>query len=303
MSNFEKFSDDFEKLILSREFKELSEEELRNLKAEGITEDEFNKIKGTLASLQSLEEDKIAPSSTIKSELMAAFDEPQKEEGRIIRWPFWITTGLSVAALLVLGLFVIKPNFMNVDSNTPVAQRVEESKKEGTDMNPIKLNKKKVKVIEDAVAESEPKKEVELSQRNDLQEEFRDGDMISIPAPQEHMTENSIQSELESLKLPVEANKEQVAKKAVNKDFEESVLDNEAPEDSYEINNMDSPVLLNDVVISSQPTSTQNLTNFSSGSNIQATSINTYKNVQVVLEKSVSLSENSEIFSELVTIY
>ncbi len=126
MTRFDKFSEDFEKLLLKSDFGDLSKEELALLEAEGITEEEFHSIKKTLEALESIQEEPIAPSSNIKSKLMDAFDEKPKRKGLIISFPFWITSGISIAALLAIAFFLLKPGADYNQNSTPVAQQIPE---------------------------------------------------------------------------------------------------------------------------------------------------------------------------------
>lgn len=126
MTRFDKFHEDFEKLLLKSNFEDLSKEELNLLEAEGITEEEFHSIKKTLEALESIQEEPIAPSSNIKSKLMDAFDEKPKRKGLIISFPFWITSGISIAALLAIAFFLLKPGADYNQNSTPVAQQIPE---------------------------------------------------------------------------------------------------------------------------------------------------------------------------------
>lgn len=305
MNNFDKFSDDFEKLILSKEFNDLSNLELKSLEAEGITEEEFNKIKNTLASLESLEEDSIEPSKDIKAQLMAAFDEPTKKEPRIINWPFWISSGLSIAALFAIAFFVIKPSFFNSDSQQPVAQKIElESKVEDTSSEEmVQPNLIEDEMSNEVNAEEAPNSLNESS--NSIIEEITLMDVQEstepiqietddyVPAPsQKRAFEERVDSEIYS----------DAAKPASVKEKEE--VNSTKSLDAREIENVSTMNLSNTQTqyFTSPATSIQEssatapIANYTAGNTLNKMEFKTPKT-------SVSLNQHEDVFFELVTIY
>jgi hypothetical protein len=288
MTRFDKFSEDFEKLLLKSDFGDLSKEELALLEAEGITEEEFHSIKKTLEALESIQEEPIAPSSNIKSKLMDAFDEKPKRKGLIISFPFWITSGISIAALLAIAFFLLKPGADYNPTSTPVAQKIPEKQQ------------KEIGQTEESFEnafDNASKEEISLpdAQENNV--------LHDIPAP-------AAEEILEKADLVVAA--EDVPEKALQireeVDFEIS-----EPIAAKEISNSRmaqaedvSAIRIDSHSINAITTSANSISfspnsALSSVSVIESSKIN--KGVVVTKKKSYSLAENPSDLKNLVTIY
>ena len=124
MEPIQKFQEDFEQMILHKEFHQLSAQEINILDAEGLGEEEYNQIRATLISLNDLEEEHDQPNALLKQKLMDVFDQGAQSKGRIIRWPLWTGIGLAVAAMFVMGMFIFNPESNRFDVNKQVAQEL-----------------------------------------------------------------------------------------------------------------------------------------------------------------------------------
>jgi hypothetical protein len=124
MDPFDKFQDDFESIIIQKEFKMLTREELKMIDAEGLSEDEYNAIRQTLISLSELDQEASNPSGEIKQNLMDLFDRLPLKEARIIRWPFWTSLGIAAAAMFALLFFVVNQNTEMLNPISQIAQDI-----------------------------------------------------------------------------------------------------------------------------------------------------------------------------------
>lgn len=305
MNNFDKFPDDFEKLILSKEFNDLSNLELKSLEAEGITEEEFNKIKNTLASLESLEEDSIEPSKDIKAQLMAAFDEPTKKEPRIIKWPFWISSGLSIAALFAIAFFVIKPSLFNSDSQQPVAQKIEmEPKVEVTASKElVQSDFNEDEMSNEVNAEEAPNSLNESS--NSIIEESAVMDVQESTEPMQIESADYVPAPSQKLAFEDRADSEiynDAAKPASVKEKEK--VNSTKSLDARETNNVSTMDLSNTQTQYSTSPATSIQESSATAPIANYTAGNTLNKMEFKIPKtSVSLNQHEDIFSELVTIY
>jgi len=130
MKMSEYFSEDFEKLILSKSFSELSPDELNSLEANGISEQEYNNVQQMLKAMSELEEEKFQPSSALRDKLMDSFNNPSKPSGKIISLQTWIISGLSAAAIITLVFFLFKPEFNPEHNNSKLSDQVVNSGKQ-----------------------------------------------------------------------------------------------------------------------------------------------------------------------------
>jgi len=73
MEPIQKFQEDFEQMILHKEFHQLSAQEINILDAEGLGEEEYNQIRATLISLNDLEEEHDQLNALLKQKLMDVY--------------------------------------------------------------------------------------------------------------------------------------------------------------------------------------------------------------------------------------
>ncbi len=288
MKAFDKFSEDFEKIILTSNFSDLSREQLELLEAEGITEDEFHSIKKTLQALESIEEETIAPSDDVKSKLLDLFDEKPQKKGKIISFPFWLTSGISVAALLAIAFFWLKPGADYNQTSTPVAQQITEK-----EQNEIMNSEESV---DNSLDNFSPEESI-------IQEGEEDEFIKDIPAPEaEALIEND---DLPSVSENAAQKTVQMVEE-VNFDFNEpqatkEIISNRMVKDEVvEINQIDSED--SGVITKSLGTSTFTTNSALSEITVQANS-RVYDEVKIAKKKSYSLAENPSNLNNLVTIY
>jgi hypothetical protein len=110
MESFEKYSQEFEQLILNKEYSLLNKSELQQLDAEGLSEEEYYQIRETLLAIKEMDSEMEFPSENVKNKLLDVFDEGPQKQTRIIVFPMWAKLSLLAAACIALGLFLFNPN-------------------------------------------------------------------------------------------------------------------------------------------------------------------------------------------------
>ena len=110
MESFEKYSQEFEQLILNKEYSLLNKSELQQLDAEGLSEEEYYQIRETLLAIKEMDSEMEFPSENVKNKLLDVFDEGAQKQARIIVFPMWAKLSLLAAACIALGLFLLNPN-------------------------------------------------------------------------------------------------------------------------------------------------------------------------------------------------
>lgn len=130
--------DNFEEIILNTPFQELSQQELSDLGLEGITAEEFEQVRQTWNAIKELEPEVEIPSVSIKDKLLDAFDQGPSKEAKIIPWPFWLSIGLSSAALVVLAFFLYNPK-NEVQNSLEVAQQLKPVESSSSKEKPLNL--------------------------------------------------------------------------------------------------------------------------------------------------------------------
>jgi hypothetical protein len=124
MDQFDKFKDDFESIIIQKEYKMLTQEELTMIGAEGLSEEEYNAIRQTLISLSELDEEVPNPSVNLKLKLMSVFDEIPAQKSQIIRWPIWTSLSIAVAAMIALAFFLVNQPVERLNTKPQIAQDI-----------------------------------------------------------------------------------------------------------------------------------------------------------------------------------
>lgn len=133
MQAFNHFQEDFEQIILQKEFHQLSASELKILDAEGMGEEEYNQIRTMLLSLNDLEEEIEEPSAALKQKLLDVFDEGKEKKGIIIRWPIIVGISLAAAAMIALGIFLFNPDANHFEVKNEVSQELKSIKKQDSE--------------------------------------------------------------------------------------------------------------------------------------------------------------------------
>ncbi len=134
MEPFNHFQEDFEQLILQKEFHQLHATDLKNLGAENMSEDEYNHIRRMLLSLNELDEETEQPSAALKQKLLDVFDEGKEKKGIIIRWPIIAGITLAAAAMIALGIFLFHPDSDHFELKNDVSQDIRPSTKKDLDV-------------------------------------------------------------------------------------------------------------------------------------------------------------------------
>jgi hypothetical protein len=134
MQAFNHFQEDFEQMILQKEFHQLSASELKILDAEGLGEEEYNQIRTMLISLNDLDEETDQPSAALKQKLLDVFDEGEEKKGIIIRWPIIVGISLAAAAMIALGIFLFNPDANHFEVKNEVSQELKSIKKEDSEL-------------------------------------------------------------------------------------------------------------------------------------------------------------------------
>jgi len=134
MQAFNHFQEDFEQMILQKEFHQLSASELKILDAEGMGEEEYNQIRTMLLSLNDLEEETEEPSAALKQKLLDVFDEGKEKKGIIIRWPIIVGISLAAAAMIALGIFLFNPDANHFEVKNEVSQELKSIKKDDSEI-------------------------------------------------------------------------------------------------------------------------------------------------------------------------
>ena len=130
MESFEKYSQEFEQLILNKEYSLLNKSELQQLDAEGLSEEEYYQIRETLLAIKEMDSEMEFPSENVKNKLLDVFDEGAKKQARIIVFPMWAKLSLLAAACIALGLFLFNPNSTIYNTTNDVASNSQSSTKE-----------------------------------------------------------------------------------------------------------------------------------------------------------------------------
>ena len=121
MESFEKYSQEFEQLILNKEYSLLNKSELQQLDAEGLSEEEYYQIRETLLAIKEMDSEMEFPSENVKNKLLDVFDEGAQKQTRIIVFPMWAKLSLLAAACIALGLFLFNPNSTIYNTTNDVA--------------------------------------------------------------------------------------------------------------------------------------------------------------------------------------
>ena len=130
MESFEKYSQEFEQLILNKEYSLLNKSELQQLDAEGLSEEEYYQIRETLLAIKEMDSEMEFPSENVKNKLLDVFDEGAKKQARIIVFPMWAKLSLLAAACIALGLFLFNPNSTIYNTTNDVASNSQSSANE-----------------------------------------------------------------------------------------------------------------------------------------------------------------------------
>lgn len=134
MQPFNHFQEDFEQIILQKEFHQLNAAELKNLGAENMSEEEYNHIRRMLLSLNELDEESEQPSAALKQKLLDVFDEGKEKKGIIIRWPIIAGITLAAAAMIALGIFLFHPDSDHFELKNEVSQEISLKKEKELDI-------------------------------------------------------------------------------------------------------------------------------------------------------------------------
>ena len=135
MESFEKYSQEFEQLILNKEYSLLNKNELQQLDAEGLSEEEYYQIRETLLAIKEMDSEVEFPSEHVKNKLLDVFDEGAQKQARIIVFPMWAKLTLLAAACIALGLFLFNPNSTIYNTTNEVASNSQSSANEDQVIN------------------------------------------------------------------------------------------------------------------------------------------------------------------------
>ena len=135
MESFEKYSQEFEQLILNKEYSLLNKSELQQLDAEGLSEEEYYQIRETLLAIKEMDSEVEFPSEHVKNKLLDVFDEGAQKQDRIIVFPMWAKLTLMAAACIALGLFLFNPNSTIYNTTNEVASNSQSSANEDQVIN------------------------------------------------------------------------------------------------------------------------------------------------------------------------
>lgn len=135
MESFEKYSQEFEQLILNKEYSMLNKSELQQLDAEGLSEEEYYQIRETLLAIKEMDSELEFPSENVKNKLLDVFDEGAQKQDRIIVFPMWAKLTLLAAACIALGLFLFNPNSTIYNITNDVASNSQSSANEDQVIN------------------------------------------------------------------------------------------------------------------------------------------------------------------------
>jgi hypothetical protein len=135
MESFEKYSQEFEQLILNKEYSLLNKSELQQLDAEGLSEEEYYQIRETLLAIKEMDSEVEFPSENVKNKLLDVFDEGAQKQARIIVFPMWAKLSLFAAACIALGLFLFNPNSTIYNTTNDVASNSQSSVNEDQVIN------------------------------------------------------------------------------------------------------------------------------------------------------------------------
>jgi hypothetical protein len=135
MESFEKYSQEFEQLILNKEYSLLNKSELQQLDAEGLSEEEYYQIRETLLAIKEMDSEMEFPSENVKNKLLDIFDEGAQKQARIIVFPMWAKLSLLAAACIALGLFLFNPNSTIYKTTNDVASNDQTSANENQVIN------------------------------------------------------------------------------------------------------------------------------------------------------------------------
>lgn len=135
MESFEKYSQEFEHLILNKEYSLLNKNELQQLDAEGLSEEEYYQIRETLLAIKEMDSEVEFPSEHVKNKLLDVFDEGAQKQARIIVFPMWAKLTLLAAACIALGLFLFNPNSTIYNTTNEVASNSQSSVNENQVIN------------------------------------------------------------------------------------------------------------------------------------------------------------------------
>jgi len=135
MESFEKYSQEFEQLILNKEYSLLNKSELQQLDAEGLSEEEYYQIRETLLAIKEMDSEMEFPSEHVKNKLLDVFDEGAQKQARIIVFPMWAKLTLLAAACIALGLFLFNPNSTIYNTTNEVASNSQSSANEDQVIN------------------------------------------------------------------------------------------------------------------------------------------------------------------------
>ena len=135
MKSFDKYSQEFEQLILNKEYSMLNKSELQQLDAEGLSEEEYYQIRETLLAIKEMDSEIEFPSDNVKNKLLDVFDEGAKKQTRIIVFPMWAKLSLLAAACIALGLFLFNPNSTIYNTTNDVASNSQSNANEDQVIN------------------------------------------------------------------------------------------------------------------------------------------------------------------------
>jgi hypothetical protein len=108
----------------------LNKNELQQLDAEGLSEEEYYQIRETLLAIKEMDSELEFQSEHVKNKLLDVFDEGAQKQARIIVFPMWAKLTLLAAACIALGLFLFNPNSTIYNTTNEVASNSQSSANE-----------------------------------------------------------------------------------------------------------------------------------------------------------------------------
>ena len=168
MESFEKYSQEFEQLILNKEYSLLNKSELQQLDAEGLSEEEYYQIRETLLAIKEMDSEMEFPSDNVKNKLLDVFDEGAQKQARIIVFPMWAKLSLLAAACIALGLFLFNPNSTIYNTTNDVASNSQSSTKEhqvinNTSSERVGVSNDQIPIIDNTSKENNQVDEIQSS--------------------------------------------------------------------------------------------------------------------------------------------
>jgi hypothetical protein len=278
MQAFNHFQEDFEQMILQKEFHQLSASELKILDAEGMGEEEYNQIRTMLLSLNDLEEETEEPSAALKQKLLDVFDEGKEKKGIIIRWPIIVGISLAAAAMIALGIFLFNPDANHFEVKNEVSQELKSIRKEDSEL-PLVTDTQQSEL---SIVEAEkPNVDVSVSEE------------ISVPDNQDNQ-DNHIFEPIHKIEL-AEA---PVAAKDAEAEQNEKIKAPVITDGNATLANSSIPMTVTSAHVGNSYTWDNSVTNNLSGVAVSEKSKKKNDN-----QKSMSLAEFPQLISNTVTIY